>query len=68
MSQSDETTVISNTGVSEKERTTKLAIAVTISLATEIINATIGKSMPNRIDVSDVPKIAANAINSNLLS
>jgi hypothetical protein len=68
MSEQDNTVFIESTAVAPKEHGTKLAVAVALSLATEIINATVGKSMPNCIDVSDVPKIAANAISSNLLS
>lgn len=65
------TTMIAPTAnevITEKEHMTKLVCAVSISLATEIIKAVVGKSIPNSIDITDVPKIAASVITSNLLS
>ena len=45
----------------------KATMAVTISLMNEIIEMTVGKSMPNNLYIQDVEQISASALSSNLL-
>ena len=66
----DEFPTVAETNVNSpetiKNRNTKATMAVTISLITEIIKATTGKSMPNSLDVTAVPDIAASTLSANL--
>ena len=63
----DNTHVNSVTDNDTKLHRSKMVALIQISLITEITKSTLGKSIPNKLDLEHVPVIVSKALSNDLL-